>query len=323
MTRRFHHCLLAAVLATGSAAHAQSTWPAKPVRLLVANSAGSAPDSIARVTADMLGRATGQSWIVDNRAGGEGIIAAEAAAKAAPDGYTFFFATVTTIAVTPHLRKSLPYDPLKDFTPVAMVVDSGPCAIAVHTDVPVKSLPELIALSKASPAKLSYSVTVAFLGAAGSWLTNATRMDMVPVAYKDTPQAIQDAMAGRVPVMLNALATVEQVVRSGKMRMIAVTSANRVPSWPDVPTVAETVPGYEANGWLSLAARAGAHADIVNRVNREMNAIVRNGEYRQRLEKLSWFNLEGASSPQSMSEFYRSEFTKWGTILREAGVKPQ
>ena len=314
---------LCVALVASAAAHAQSQRPGKPVRLIIANSAGSVPDAVARVTTDMLAKGLGQPWVVDNRPGGEGIIAAEAASKSAPDGYTFFLASTTAIAIMPHMKKALPYDPVKDFTPVAMVIDSGPSAIAVNSDLPVKNLPELIAYAKSNPGKLSYSVTFAYLNAAGAWLTNATRMDMVQVNYKDTPLAVQDAMAGRVPVMLNALATVEQVVQSGKMRLIAVTSARRVPTWPDVATIGETVPGYAADAWLAFATRAGTPPEMVNRVNKEMNDIVRDKEYLQRLQKLSWTNIGGANTPQGMSEFFRVEFDKWGKILRDAGVKPE
>ena len=323
MSRRYRNLLLASLFVVVANAHGQSAWPNKSVRLLVPNSAGSAPDAIARLTTEMLSRAVGQQWVVDNRPGGDGIIATEAAAKSSPDGYTFLFASVTPVAITPHLKKALPYDPVKDFTPVAMIIDSGPNGLAVQSDLPVKTLADLIALSKSSPGKISYSVTVSFLGAVGVWLTSSTGMDMAQVNYKDTGQAIQDAMAGRVPVMLNAMATVEQVVRSGKMRMIAVTSAKRVPQWPDVPTVGETVPGYEANAWLSLAARAGTAPDIVNRVNKEMSSIVRNPQYLKSLEKLSWTNLNGANTPEGLVGFYRVEFDKWGKILRDAGVKPE
>jgi tripartite-type tricarboxylate transporter receptor subunit TctC len=315
--------VLTGLLVASTAVHAQSARSNKPVRLIIANSAGSTPDAATRAATDLLSRGLGQPWVVDNRPGGEGIIAAEAGAKAAPDGYTFFLASATSLAIIPHLKKSIPYDPVKDFIPVAMVIDSGPSAVAVNVELPIKTLPELIAYTRSNPGKLSYSVSFAYLGAVGTWLTNATRMDMVQINYKEAPQAVQDAIGGRVPVMLNALATVEQVVQTGKMRIIAMTSARRVPAWPDVATVAETVPGYEANAWLSLAAPAGTSMDVVNRVNKEMQTVVRNPQFLQRVEKLSWTNIGGANTPQGMSQFYRIEYDKWGKILRDAGVNPE
>jgi tripartite-type tricarboxylate transporter receptor subunit TctC len=313
---------LAGLCVLNGEAHAQASWPSRPVRLIITNSAGSAPDVVARITTDLLSRAMGQSWIVDNRPGGQGTIGASAAAKSAPDGYTFFFANGTTMAVTPHLLKSIPYDPIKDFIPVAMVIDSGPVGIAVHPDVPAKTLPELIALAKEKPGKLSYSVSVAFLEIAGAWLTKASGADMVQIQYKSTPQAMQDGVAGRVPVIFNSMGVVQGLARSGKMRLIAVTSLKRLPNWPDLPTVSETIPGYEAEGWNSLAVPAGTSMDIVNRVNKEMQVIVRSPRFLEPLQKYVWTNLNGASTPAALAEFYRAEREKWGRIVRELGIKP-
>lgn len=321
MPRRFVLAVAVGLLAALADVRAQPGWPAKPVRLIISNSPGSAPDLVARLTADRLSRATGQQWIVDNRPGAEGIIGAEAAAKSPPDGYTFFLANGTTMAVTPHLLKSIPYDPVKDFSPVAMIIDSGPNGLAVHPDIPAKTLPELIALAKSQPGRFSYSVTVPFLAVASAWLVKAGGMDMVQIQYKSTPQAMQDALAGRVPIMYNSMGTVQALVRSGKLRLLAVTSIKRLAQWPDVPTAAETLPGYEAEGWNSLAAPAGTRADIVNRVNREMQIIVRSPEFLRPLEKFTWTNLNGASTPQALAEFYRAEREKWGRIIRDLGIE--
>lgn len=314
---------LVLALLAGAAAHAQAPWPAKPVRLIISNSPGSAPDVVARLATERLSRATGQQWIVDNRAGGGGIIGAEAAAKSAPDGYTFFLANGTTMAVTPHLMKSLPYDPVRDFSPVAMIIDSGPNGLAVHPDIPARTVPELIALVKANPGKYSYSVTVPFLAIASAWMAKAAGMDMVQIQYKDAPQAMQDAVAGRVPIMYNSMGTVQALVRSGKLRLIGVSSIKRLSQWPDVAAIAETLPGYEAEGWNSLAAPAGTNAEIVGRINREMESIVRSREFLQPLEKFIWTNLNGASTPQALREFYRAEREKWGRIIREMGLQPR
>ena len=232
-------------------AQSQTAWPAKPIRLIISNSAGSAPDLVARVTADQLGKALGQSWVMDNRPGGEGVIGADAAAKSAADGYTFYVATIVAVAVSPYLVKNIPYDALRDFTPVAMIVDSGPSAIAVHPDLPVKTFPELVALAKTQPGKLSYSVTVAFLNISQEWLNRVAGIKMAQIKYKDTPQAIQDGLSGRVPVMVNSVGTVLPHIRAGKLRFLAVTSLKRLPAFPDVPAVAEFYPGYESEGWLS------------------------------------------------------------------------
>jgi len=315
-------CLLLPLFLCGTA-QAQSVWPTKPVRLIITNSAGSAPDLVARLAAEQLARATGQQWIVENRPGGDGIIGAEAAARSAPDGYNFFLANGTAMAVTPHLMKSLPYDPEKDFAPVAMLIDSGPVGVAVHPDFPAKTLPELIALAKAQPGKHAYSVSVAFLAVAGAWLNRTAYINLTQIQYKDTPQSVQDALAGRVPVMFNSMGTLDPLVRSGKMRLLAVTSIKRLAIWPDVPTVAETIPGYEAEGWNALTVRAGSPQEVINRVNREMQTIVKSPQFLQPLQKFVWTNINGARTPAELTEYFRAEREKWGGIVRDLGIKPR
>ncbi len=315
--------LLALCLCLSGGADAQSAWPAKPIRLILSNSPGSAPDLVARVTTDQLGKALGQSWIVENRAGGEGVIGADAAAKSAPDGYTFYVASIVSVAIAPSLVKNIPYDSIRDFVPVAMIVDSGPSAIAVHPDLPAKTFPELIALAKTQPGKLSYSITVAFLNISQEWLNKLAGISMQQINYKDTSQAVQDALSGRVPVLVNSAGTALPHIRSGKLRFLAVTSLKRMPAFPDVPAVAEFYPGYESEGWLSLAAPAGTPADIVNRVNREMDRIVRDAQFSQAVQKFVWANNGGASTPQALAALYRTERDKWGKIIRELGIQPQ
>ena len=319
--RRLMPFIVAMLVSLGSAQAQQ--WPAKPVKLILSNSAGSAPDVVARLFTEPLSRAFGQPWVIDNRPGGEGVVGADAAAKSAPDGYTFYLGTIVAIAVTPHLVKAAPYDPLRDFTPVAMVIDSGPSAISVNAQLPIRSIPELVAYAKAQPGKLSYSATVAILGVHGEWFKRVAGIQMTQVTYKDAAQATQDALAGRVPVMVNALAPMVPHIRTGKLRLIAVTSAQRLAAWPDVPTVAEYYPGYEAEGWLSLVAPTGTPADIVQRVNREMDRIVKTPQFLEPVRKFSWSNLNGASTPQELARFYRAEYEKWGRIMREVGIQPQ
>ena len=312
----------AALMVVTGAVQAQA-WPARPVRLFLSNSAGSAPDLVARVTADQLQKALGQTWIIENRPGGEGVIGAEAVARAAPDGYSFYQASIVAIAVQPHVVKNLPYDTLKDFAPVAMIVDSGPSAIAVHPSLPVKTFPELVALAKTQPGKISYSVTVAFLSVSAQWLNKLAGVDMTEVNYKETGRAVQDGLSGQVPVMFNSLGTPMQHIKAGKMRLLAVTSLKRLPSMPDVPTIAEYYPGYESEGWASMAAPAGTPAEIVNRVNREMDRIVKDPQFAAAVGKFYWANFGGASTPQALAGFYRSERDKWGKIVKELGIQPQ
>ncbi len=298
-------------------------WPAKPVRYVLSNSAGSAPDLVARVTTDQLQQALGQAWIVENRPGGEGVIGAASVARASPDGYSFYQASSVAIAVQPHLVKNLPYDTLRDFTPVAMVVDSGPSGIVVHPSLPVKTFPDLVALAKSQPGRISYSVTVAFLSVSAKWLNKLAGIDMTEVYYKETGQATGDALSGQVPVMFNSLGTPIQHIKAGKLRLLAVTSLKRLPQFPDMPTIAEYYPGYESEGWASMAAPAGTPAEIVNRVNREMDRIVKDPQFAAAVGKFYWANIGGASSPQGLAAFYRSEREKWRKIVNELGIQPQ
>jgi tripartite-type tricarboxylate transporter receptor subunit TctC len=313
--------VFAFALLTGLA-HAQAPWPAKPVRLILSNAAGSAPDVVARVFADQLSKAFAQPWLIENRPGGEGVIGAEAAARSAPDGYTFYLGTIVAIAVQPHLVKSLPFDSLRDFAPVAMVIDSGPSAISVHPDLPIRNVPELVAYAKANPGKLSFSSTVAVITVQGEYFNHVTGIKMTAINYKDPSQATQDAIAGRTPVMVNALAPMVPHIRSGKLRLVAVTSLKRLAAWPDTQTVAEFYPGFEAEGWLSLVAPTGVSADTITRVNREMERIVRSPQFREPVQKFSWDNLNGASTPQALAQFYRAEREKWGRIIRDIGMAP-
>jgi tripartite-type tricarboxylate transporter receptor subunit TctC len=312
-----------AALAQAPAPAAVQNWPAKPVRFFLSNSAGSAPDLVARATAEQLQKATGQSWIVENRPGGEGVIGAAAVARAAPDGYSFYQASIVAIAVQPHMLKDLPYDTLRDFAPVAMIVDSGPSGIAVHPSVAAKTFPEFIALAKSQPGKLSYSVTVAFLSASARWMNQLAGINMTEVYYKETGNATNDALSGQVPVMFNSLGTSVPHIKSGKLRLLAVTSLKRLPQFPEVPTVAEFYPGYESEGWASMAAPAGTPAEIVNRLNREIDRIVKDPQFNAGIAKFYWANLNGASTPQVLATFYRSERDKWGKILKDVGIQPQ
>jgi tripartite-type tricarboxylate transporter receptor subunit TctC len=315
--------LLAVSLAAAAGLAQAQAWPVKPVRLFLSNSAGSAPDLVARVTTDQLSKAFGQPWIVENRPGGEGVIGAEAAAKSPPDGYSFYQASIVAIAVQPHVVKNLPYDTLKDFAPVAMMVDSGPSGIAVHPSLPVKTFPDLVALAKSQPGKISYSVTVAFLSVSAQWLNKLAGIDMTEVNYKETGRAVQDGLSGQVPVMFNSLGTPMQHIKAGKMRLLAVTSLQRLPQFPDVPTIAEYYPGYESEGWASLAAPAGTPPDIISRVNREMDRIVKDPQFAAAVGKFYWANFGGARTPQALAGFYRSEREKWGRIVKELGIQPQ
>ncbi len=288
--------LLSLVL-LGAFAHAHAqTWPTRPIKMIVSFPAGSAPDIVCRFVTDRLSRAVGQQIIVDNRPGSGNILAGQAAARSAPDGYNFFCATAATLVSNPHTFKSLPYDPVKDFVPVAMIA-KGPFFVLVHPSVPVRTLAELVAYDKANPGKLAWP-------------------------YATMPLGIQDTLAGRTQLVILAVPAAAPRIKSGELRPLAASFAKRVPGYEDVPAISETFPGFELVGWFLIVAPGGTPNDIVLRVNREMDRILKDPETAQRLRALGFFT-EGAETPEAVAEAVRADTAKWGRIVKEIGIEPE
>jgi tripartite-type tricarboxylate transporter receptor subunit TctC len=303
---------------------AQSNWPNRPFRLLVGNSAGAGPDIVARLLADHMSRRVGQPWVVENRPGADGMIAAEATARSAPDGYTLMLSSQSPVAVEMHIKKALPIDATTAFSHIAVIVDeTAGMAVGVHPSLPVKSLPELVAYAKANPGKLSFSTTVAYGTMFGAWLKKRTGIEMVEVRYKVASQAVQDAIAGRVQVAFQSPGALGAQVKAAKLRFLSFATAKRIDDWPDVPTVAETFPEFSMRGFMVLIGPAGMAADAVQKLNREAAAVVKDPKFTQELGKIYWFNFEGARTPQGTSEFIRRERETWGKLIREIGIEPQ
>jgi len=315
--------LLVALIATSGQAAAAETWPARPVRFILSQGAGSSPDITARIVADRLSRAWGQQVIVENRPGGQNIIGAQLAARATPDGHNFFFATTAAIVMNPFTFKSLPYDPQKDFAPVAMVAIS-PFVLAVHPGVPAKSLAELIALDKAQPGKLALANEGprTFGGMMGQMLNLTAGMKLLPVPYVAPPPAIQDTIGGRTQVVLVSSATVATYLTRGDLRPLAVTAAKRVPGLEQVPTLSETFPGFEYVGWYVLLAPAGTPARIVQRVNRDVDRVLRDPEVVNRLREMGQVT-EGAGTTETTAKFLSAERARWMKTVRDVGTKPE
>jgi tripartite-type tricarboxylate transporter receptor subunit TctC len=316
--------LIAALLfGTLGAVHAQS-WPARPVKIIVPTGPGAATDVIARLMADSVTRTIGQPVVVEDQPGASGILAHQNTARSAPDGYTFLFTNTSGLAINLVTFKSLPYDPVKDFAPVAMVIDFGPQMLSVNAGLPVHSTAELIAYAKANPGKLSYAVDVTAGAApvAARLLNKRANLGMVEIPYKSAAQMAQDVAGGTIPVLISSMAAANAMVEAGKIRRLALSSTKRFPPLPDLPVMNETVPGVTVDGWFVLVAPTGAPAGIVQRMNRAVGEFLKTPDINKRL---AGFGLatSGAGTPQSTGEFIAREQTKWRAVAQELAIQPQ
>jgi tripartite-type tricarboxylate transporter receptor subunit TctC len=314
-------CLCLAFVLAAGASHAQG-WPTKPVRIIVPNGPGAVPDLLTRVLADRLSKALSAAFVIENNTAGAGLVAAQAVARAAPDGYTFGVGTVTTLALNPAMYSSLPYRPESDFVGAAMVYDTGSQVVAVHPDVPVKSLAELIALAKSQPGKLSYAADRGLASVVGEWMKKTAGIDMALIPYKVVSQSLTDTASGRIQAIIISVPAIDNLRKAGKLRVIALSSAKRFPGLPDVPTMAETLPGFHASGWSALVGPAATPVEVLQRLNRAVEQVVRETDYRERLLPFG-VTTEGAGTLEWIANFFRSEREKWGKIIREVGVKPE
>jgi tripartite-type tricarboxylate transporter receptor subunit TctC len=314
-----------ALCAIAADASAQApTWPTRPVRLIVPTGPGLGTDIMARLLAEGVSRALGQQVYVENMPGASGITGAQAAARAAPDGYTLFFANASTFTSNMFMLKSIGYDPTRDFTAVAMVSNRGPFVVSVNPDLPVTSLPELIAYGKAHPDKLSYGVdaTSGYGVVVGRLLNKRGAIGMVEVPYRTTSQLLQETATGTTQVMISSFGAVVGFAQAGKVRRIAISSAHRFPSAPDLPTIAETLPGFDIDGWLVVVAPAGTPADIVALLNQEIGRFLQKPEIQQRLLALG-LAITGTDTPQTTDEFIRHEQAQWRSLAHELHLQPE
>ena len=308
-------------LAAASASFAQ-TWPARPVRLIVSQAAGTSPDISARFIADRLSKVWGQSLVVENRAGGQNVIGAQAAARSAPDGYTFFYATTAAIVTNPLTFKSLPYDPPRDFDAVAMIAKS-PMVVAVGAAVPAKTVAELIALDKSKPGTLSsaHEGPRTFSGMMSQAFNLATGIKALQVPYNGATPAIQDTVGGRTQIVFLSSAAVAPFIKRGDLRPIAVTVGKRVTGLEGVPALAETYAGFDYSGWFAVLAPAGTPKDVIAKVNRDVNQVLADPEVAQRLRDLGVVTEPG--SPEALNEFLAAERTRWTRLVKDIGLQPE
>jgi tripartite-type tricarboxylate transporter receptor subunit TctC len=293
------------------------------VKFIVSQAPGTSPDITARLIADRLSKLWGQQVVVENRPGGQNVPGAQAAARSAPDGYTFFYATTAAIVANPYTFKALPYDPARDFVPVAMIAKS-PMVIAVNKEVPAKTLAELVALDKAQPGRLAAANEGArtFSGMMSQMLNQTAGMRLLQVPYNGVGPAIQDTIAGRTQVLLVSSAALLPFIKRGDVRALAVSAGKRVRGLEEVPTLSETFPGFEYVGWFALLAPAGTPAAVIQRANRDMDKVLTDEEMAKRLFDLGLVN-EGAGTPESLNEFLRAERERWAKLAKEIGLQPE
>jgi tripartite-type tricarboxylate transporter receptor subunit TctC len=296
-------------------------WPERPVTFVVSQAAGAAPDVFARIVAERLSRVLGKQVIVDNRPGGANVIGAQSVARAAPDGYTFFFATSAALTLNPFTFKNLSYDPVRDFEPVALMVKSA-LAIVVSSQVPAKNLKELIALEKSAPGKMSIAVDGPRIIAQYVNKHGGTQFTLVP--YTNITTALQDTVAGRVESTVQAPAVAEPFIAEGSVRAIALSGSRRYGSLPDVQTISETLPGFEMTGWFMLMAPAKTPAPIIERLNTEIAQIMKDPDVRAQATRLG-FEIEtsGIGAPKEAAAFLKSELAIWGKTVQDLGIEPQ
>jgi tripartite-type tricarboxylate transporter receptor subunit TctC len=312
--------LLVAMTAAALSARAQ-TYPSHAVKVVVPTSPGGATDAFARAISARLSAAWGQAVIVENRAGANQILGADFVSKSAPDGYTLLVSDASSFVINPHLYKNLPYDGVNGFTPITVLV-RFPWVIAVHTSVPANTFQELVAYAKANPGKLSYGSFG--LGSSAhisvDYLKNLLSIDIVHVPYKGAGPAVTDLLSGRIQMMMVTPLLVEPHARSGKLRLVAAATAQRIPGLPDLPTVAESgVPGYEAGTWFALVGPAGMPREVVAKVYADTARILADPAFREQYVTRQWFEAVG-NTPEQFAEYLKAEYARWERLIRLSHV---
>ncbi len=303
------------------ASWAQSPIANAPVRILVGAPAGGSTDTMARAVAHAMGQQLGRTVVVENRPGAGGNLAAEAVARAAPDGLTLLM-SFTSHSINASLYPRLPFDPVKDFTPLTMV-STSPSVLVAHPSLPAKNVAELVALAKKQPGKLNFAIGAlgSSLHLAGEAFKLKAGVFIVNIPYRGTAPAVQDVLAGQVELMFAAVGNVQQHIRAGKLKALGVTSAQRLSSLPDVPVIADTLPGFESSAWFGLFGPAKLPPDLLRTWSDAARAAVQSPDVRRRIE------AEGATpvgnSPQEFAQFVVTDIARWREVVKFSGAKPE
>jgi len=324
---RFRIALCALVAMAATAAGAQTgtvgdAWPSRPIRLVLGHSPGGNADTFARALVKPLAERLGQPVVIDNKPGANQIIAAEIAARAPADGYTIYLASQSSLVLNVGAQKKLPYDPVRDFTPVSLLY-TIPLYLVVHPDVQATSVKELISLAKAKPGQINFASvgTGSSVHLAGEMFKSMTGVDMVHVPYRGSSEAMVDLLSGRVQIMFDGGVSALPRVKDGKLRVLGMTGAERSPSFPDIPTIAEAgVPGYAALFWFGIVAPAGTPLPIVSRLSKEIGSILNDPVFKKE------FAAQGvdpvSSTPEEFSRIIKEDIPKWTGIMKQAGIQP-
>jgi tripartite-type tricarboxylate transporter receptor subunit TctC len=320
---RIQACAFAAVLAMFACnTSAQTAYPSKSIRILIPFPPGGSTDFLARGIGQKITEAWGQQVVIDNRGGAAGIVATDIVAKAAPDGYTLLMNAISH-AANASLYRKLPYDTLRDFAPVTSVADV-PIILVVRSQLNVSSAAELIALARAKPGQITFAAggVGASSHLAGELFRSAAKIEWQTVQYKGGGPALIDLLGGQVDLMFSPIASSIQYIKAGRLKALGVTSAKRVPLMPDLPTIAESgLPGYESSAWYGMVAPARVPRDIILKLNREINDLLRNPQFRDAMIARGAIPMGG--STEEFSEFIRQEVKKYATLVKESGIRAE
>lgn len=321
--RHFVEAGLLAAAAPRAWAQGNGVWPDKPIKFILSQPPGSGPDNVARLLGERLSRALGQAIVIENKPGGQNIIGAQTAARSAPDGYTFYFATTAALVTNKYLFKTLPYDPERDFAPVAFIARS-PFAVLVKGDSPIRSMQDLVERSRAEPGKLSLANEGprTFGGIIARVINARTKMQANLVGYASVGVAVQDVIGGHADAVVADMASTAQLVRQGRLRYLAVTAEKRVAGWEQVPPLADLLPQFEMSGWFALVAPTGTPTAVIQRMNKEVALLLKDADVVQRIATIGPM-AESLGDAAQTGEFLNREHLAWASVTKEIGLLPE
>jgi len=317
----FRTAAVAALMVAAAAAASAQSFPSRPVRIFVPYPAGGGVDVLTRTLGDVVSKQWGQSVVVENRPGAGGVIASQAVVTSAPDGYTLIM-VASGHATNPLLYAKIPYDTFKDFTPISLLA-SSPNILLVRADSPFRTMADLIAAAKAKPGSLSFAHagTGTSTHLAGELLKSLARIDLNAIPYKGGAPSINDLLGGQIPISFNNGPESVGQLQAGTLRALAVTTAERAPFLPDVPSMSEAVPGYDTGVWWGLLGPANMPADVLAKLSQDFVAALNTDSVKERLGKLGALPI--GSSPQQFDARIHADYDKWGPIIQAAGMKPE